>query len=137
MFRKIEQFLEQKGLFSREDLVVVNCDLNTHNFIVREASEAGGTASLVDWEKARIAPRTQDIAHFLLPTTTLWRDATATRLTSEQEAEFVNTYLAHSNVGSIGRFFTQFAAMRLIVSLRAVSWCAWALQETARGGGHY
>ena len=91
----------------------------------------------MDWEKARIAPRTQDIAYFLLPTTTLWRDATATRLTSEQEAEFVNTYLAHSNVGSIGRFFTQFAAMRLIVSLRAVSWCAWALQETARGGGHY
>ena len=88
----------------------------------------------MDWEKARIAPRTQDIAYFLLPTTTLWRDATATRLTSEQEAEFVNTYLAYSNVGSIGRFLTQLAAMRLIVSLRAVSWCAWALQEIARGG---
>ncbi len=131
-FRKIEQFLEQKGLFSREDLVIVNYDLNTHNFIVSEAG--GGSARLVDWEKARIAPRTQDVAHFLLPTTTLWRDATAARLTPEQEAEFVNTYLAYSNVGSIGRFLIQLAAMRLIVSLRAVSWCAWALQETARGG---
>ncbi len=46
----------------------------------------------------------------------------------------MNTYLAYSNVGSIGRFLTQLAAMRLIVSLRAVSWCAWALQEIARGG---
>lgn len=124
-FRKIEQFLEQKGLFSREDLAIVNYDLNTHNFIV---NETGDSARLVDWEKARIAPRTQDIAHFLLPTTTLWRAATATRLTPEQEAEFVNTYLGYSNVGSICRFFAQLAAMRLIVSLRAVSWCAWALQ---------
>ena len=132
-FRKIEQFLEQKGLFSKEDLVIVNYDLNTHNFIVSEANEAEGNACLVDWEKARIAPRTQDIAHFLLPTTTLWRDATATRLTLEQETEFVNTYLSYSNVGSLDRFLTQLAAMRLIVSLRAVSWCAWALRETTHG----
>ncbi len=128
-FERIEQFLEQKGLFSEEDLAIVNYDLNTHNFVVYE-----GEARLLDWEKARIAPRTQDVAHFLLPTTTLWRDATAARLTEEQETEFVETYLAHGNVGDPGRFRTQLEAMRLIVSLRAVSWCAWALQATARSG---
>ena len=128
-FRRIEQFLEHEGLFSEEDLAIVNYDLNTHNFVVHE-----GEARLLDWEKARIAPRTQDIAHFLLPTTTLWRDATAARLTEEQEEEFVDTYLSHSDVGEPVRFRTQLVAMRLIVSLRAVSWCAWALQATARSG---
>ena len=128
-FRRIEGFLEQEGLFSERDLAVVNYDLNTHNFIVN-----GSEAKLVDWEKARIAPRTQDVAHFLLPTTTLWRDATAAQLTLEQEAEFVETYLSHVDVGDARRFHAQLEAMRIIVSLRAVSWCAWALQETARGG---
>jgi aminoglycoside phosphotransferase (APT) family kinase protein len=128
-FQQIEGFLEQKGLFSKADLAIVNYDLNTHNFIVE-----GGEAKLVDWEKARIAPRTQDVAHFLLPTTTLWRDATAARLTPEQEAGFVETYLSRSSIEDTGRFRVQLQAMRIIVSLRAVSWCAWVLQETARRG---
>ena len=130
-FEKIEKFLEQKGLFTEEDLAIVNYDLNTHNFVVEDGG-AGGEAKLLDWEKARIAPRTQDLAHFLLPTTTLWRDATATLLTEDQEREFIDTYLAHTEVTDTDRFHTQLEAMRTIVSLRAVSWCAWALRETAQ-----
>lgn len=128
-FGRIEQFLEQSDLFSEEDLSIVNYDLNTHNFIVQ-----GAEAKLVDWEKARIAPRTQDVAHFLLPTTTLWRDASAARLTPDQETEFVDTYLSQSSLEDADRFRTQLEAVKIIVSLRAVSWCAWALQETARSG---
>jgi thiamine kinase-like enzyme len=126
-FRRIEDFLEQDDLFTGDDLAIVNYDLNTHNFVVEN-----GTAKLLDWEKARIAPRTQDLAHFLLPTTTLWRDDTATLLSEEQEREFAEEYLKHAPVPDTGRFHTQLEAMRTIVSLRAVSWCAWALQETAR-----
>ncbi len=127
-FERIEKLLEQDGLFTGDDLAIVNYDLNTHNFVVEN-----GVAKLLDWEKARIAPRTQDLAHFLLPTTTLWRDGTATLLSEEQEREFVEEYLNHTPTDDEGRFHTQLAAMRTIVSLRAVSWCAWALQETARG----
>ena len=130
-FEKIEKFLEQKGLFTEGDLAIVNYDLNTHNFVVEDGG-AGGEAKLLDWEKARIAPRTQDLAHFLLPTTTLWRDATATLLTEDQEREFIETYLSICQVTDTDRFHTQLEAMRTIVSLRAVSWCAWALRETAR-----
>ena len=126
-FRKIERFLEQDDLFTGDDLTIVNYDLNTHNFVVEH-----GEAKLLDWEKARIAPRTQDLAHFLLPTTTLWRDDTATLLSKEQERAFIEEYLKHAPVSNSGRFHTQLEAMRTIVSLRAVSWCAWALQETAR-----
>ena len=126
-FQKIEKFLERDDLFTGDDLTIVNYDLNTHNFVVDN-----GAAKLLDWEKARIAPRTQDLAHFLLPTTTLWRDDTAILLSKDQEREFVEEYLEHAPVEDTERFHTQLEAMRTIVSLRAVSWCAWALQETAR-----
>ncbi len=124
-FRKIEGFLQRKDLFTGDDLAIVNYDLNTHNFVVSD-----GTAKLLDWEKARISPRTQDLAHFLLPTTTLWRDDTAASLSEEQERTFVDAYLEHGLVEDTGRFLEQLEAMKTIVSLRAVSWCAWALQET-------
>ena len=130
-FARIESFLERRGLFVGDDLAIVNYDLNTHNFVV---GEAGGEAKLLDWEKARIAPRTQDLAHLLLPTTTLWRDDTATLLSEEQEREFVEAYLERHPVEDESRFYEQLEAMKTIVSLRAVSWCAWALQETARAG---
>ncbi len=126
-FERIEGFLEQDGLFTEDDLAIVNYDLNTHNFVVED-----GAARLLDWEKARIAPRTQDLAHFLLPTTTLWRDDTAVLLSEEQKREFVREYLEHAPVADTERFYIQLEAMRTIVSLRAVSWCAWALQETVR-----
>ncbi len=125
-FKRIEQFLKQDDLFT-DDLAIVNYDLNTHNFVVEH-----GEAKLLDWEKARIAPRTQDLAHFLLPTTTLWRDDTASLLSEEQERTFIEEYLEHAPVLDSERFHTQLEAMQTIVSLRAVSWCAWALQETAR-----
>ncbi len=125
-FRRIEG-LRRKDLFTGDDLAVVNYDLNTHNFVVED-----GEARLLDWEKARVAPRTQDLAHFLLPTTTLWRDETATTLSREQEEEFVDAYLERNPVTDEERFRLQLETMKIIVSLRAVSWCAWALQETAR-----
>jgi hypothetical protein len=128
-FRRIEGFLRREELFSGEDLAVVNYDLNTHNFIVD-----GGEAKLVDWEKARIAPRTQDLAHFLLPTTTLWRDATAALLSEEEEQRFVAAYLERCPAADRERFEERLEAMKVIVSLRAVSWCAWALQESERSG---
>lgn len=124
-FEKIEGFLERDDLFTGGDLAIVNYDLNTHNFVVED-----GVVRLLDWEKARIAPRTQDLAHFLLPTTTLWRDDTATLLSEEQENEFIEEYLEHAPTPDRERFYTQLEAMRTIVSLRAVSWCAWALRES-------
>lgn len=129
-FEKIREYQKVEGLFEPDDLAMVNYDLNTHNFVVE-----GGEARLLDWEKARVAPRTEDVAHFLLPTTTLWREETATRLTPEQEREFVDEYAARAGIFAEDRehFETQLAAVRVMISLRAVSWCAWALQAHERG----
>lgn len=127
-FDRIRGYREIEGLFKPEDLAIVNYDLNTHNFVVED-----GRARLLDWEKARIAPRTEDVAHFLLPTTTLWRDETAARLTPEQEQEFLDVYVEQAGIEDRGRFETQLTAVKLMISLRAVSWCAWALQAHERG----
>jgi Ser/Thr protein kinase RdoA (MazF antagonist) len=133
-FERIREFQKVEGLFETGDLAVVNYDLNTHNFVVEDGGDE--EARLLDWEKARIAPRTEDVAHFLIPTTTLWRDETATRLTLDQEREFVDEYASRAGIVEAEareRFETQLTAVRLMISLRAVSWCAWALQAHERG----
>lgn len=128
-FERVEEFLGDASLFADARLAVVNYDLNTHNFVVRD----DGAVRLLDWEKARIAPAAQDIAHFLIPTTTLWRNTSAARLTEAQEAAFVEEYMGAAGIADGDRFLRQLDAMKVIVSLRAVSWCAWALAETAKG----
>ncbi len=116
-------------VFAEPDLVIVNYDLNTHNFIVRPDD---GFVALVDWEKARIAPAVQDLAHFLLPTT-LWREATSTHLTTKQADRFVDTYLTARPHLDQDRFLVQLTLMQRLIALRAVSWCSWAVQAAATG----
>lgn len=115
-------------LFSTSDLAIVNYDLNTHNFVVEE-----GVARLLDWEKARLSPAVEDVAHFLLPTTTLWRDETASRLSQEQEREFIEEYVRCAGIDDRVRFEEQLEVASLAIALRAVSWCAWAQQAHFRG----
>lgn len=128
-FEAVERDLAASDdLFREPDLVFVNYDLNTHNFVVHD-----GQVALLDWEKARVAPAVQDLAHFLLPTTTLWRAATATRLTAAQRDGFIDAYLACRPAPDRTRFLQQLAAMERMIALRAVSWCAWALHAAATG----
>ncbi len=129
-FEVVEADLSRAAsVFAELDLVLVNYDVNTHNFIVA----ADGLVSLVDWEKARVAPAVQDLAHFLLPTTTLWRSATATRLTLDQERRFIDAYLAARPCTDRETFMAQLVQMRRLIALRAVSWCSWAVQAAAGG----
>lgn len=124
---RLEEIGDSGDLFAAEDLAVVNYDLNTHNFVVED-----GEARLLDWEKARLSPAVEDLAHFLLPTTTLWRDETAARLTPEQEREFVDEYVERAGTADRERFERQLEVASLAIALRAVSWCAWAQQAHFR-----
>jgi thiamine kinase-like enzyme len=112
----------------RADPAIINTDLNSHNFIVDD-----GRVSLIDWEKARIGPSLMDIAHFLLPTTTLWRDATATRLSEEQRETFLHAYIeARPGLEPEGYRAALHTALQL-ATVRAISWCAWSLAASERG----
>ncbi len=112
----------------RADQVIINTDLNSHNFIVDD-----GRVSLIDWEKARVAPSLMDIAHFLLPTTTLWRDATAARLSEEQRETFIQAYIEARPGLDSGNYRAALRPAMQLAAIRAISWCAWSLAASERG----
>ena len=112
----------------RDDLAIINTDLNSHNFIVDEAR-----VWLIDWEKARIGPTLLDVAHFLLPTTTLWRAATAARLTAGQRETFIRAYLNGRPELDADAYRAALRPAMRLAAARAVAWCAWALAASTRG----
>lgn len=129
LFDAVESGLsDEDDPFVGTNLSIVNTDLNSHNFVVHE-----GRVSLLDWERARFGPAVQDLAHFLIPTTTLWRDDTSARLSEADEDLFVNVYLSERLDLDRELFVAQLREMKRLATLRAVSWCAWLIQATATG----
>lgn len=132
---------------------VVNTELNSSNFLIVDPPGAGkqpgaagkdddgsapsanaggsGFGYLVDWEKPILGEVEQDLAHFLVPTTTFWK--TDTILTRAGMDAFVGLY--ERAVG--GRFDTSGVRARLddylaVTCLRGLTWCAMAMVEYSR-----
>ncbi len=68
---------------------VVNTEVNSGNFIVNRDR---GTLHLVDWEKPLWGDPSQDISHFRVPTTTLWK--TDYRMCEADRRAFLDAYRA-------------------------------------------
>ena len=66
---------------------IINTEVNSGNFI---ANRERGTLHLVDWEKPLWGDPSQDISHFRVPTTTLWK--TDYRMSSAGRRLFLDTY---------------------------------------------
>jgi aminoglycoside phosphotransferase (APT) family kinase protein len=66
---------------------VINTEVNSGNFI---ANRQAGTLHLVDWEKALLGDPSQDLSHFAVPTTTLWK--TDVRLDASARATLLEAY---------------------------------------------
>jgi aminoglycoside phosphotransferase (APT) family kinase protein len=116
------------GLFAEENLCIVNTEVNSNNFIVD-----GERASLVDWEKAVVSYRYQDLGHFLVPTTTLWKSDYT--FDGESRERFLRSYHRVSGIVDRG-FHIDFDDLSLRTSilektilLRALSWCFMAYYE--------
>lgn len=108
---------------------IVNTEVNSSNFLMSD----GGPCYLVDWEKPVLGEPEQDLAHFLVPTTTFWK--TDVVLGRPQMEEFVKDYRLAVN----GRFDTSGLAARLqdylaVTCLRGVTWCAMAYVEYSEPG---
>ncbi|WP_462326929.1 aminoglycoside phosphotransferase family protein [Desulfobaculum sp.] len=118
---------DAEALFAQDPMVIVNTEVNSHNFIVGDE----GNAWLVDWEKAVVSSRFQDIGHFLVPTTTLWK--TKHRYTAEQKQDFVAAYLRHAGLAMpIDDAMYRADLMERTILLRAMSWCYMAYHEYTR-----
>lgn len=113
----------EKDLFSNERLCTVNSEVNSGNFIISETRSV-----LVDWEKSVVSYRYQDLGHFLVPTTTLWK--TDFRFTHEQKADFIKSYLRYSGLDmGIDEMFYKTEILEKVILLRALSWCYMAYEQ--------
>ena len=135
---------EALPLFTAEPMVIANTEVNSGNFCIPRNSndkEHGGAAGgLVDWEKAVVTCRYQDLGHFLTPTTTLWK--TDYTYTEEGRRHFLSAYrkalLSHMettgasdihNVPDIEELLFKTNILERTILLRGLSWCYMAWHE--------
>lgn len=117
---------ETRSLFSGEDLCLVNTEVNSGNFLIGE-----GGAFLVDWEKAVASYRYQDLGHFLVPTTTLWKSDTV--LTPDEKMRFLAAYRrAACPQMAMDELAAKTRVLEKTILLRALSWCFMAWYEYTR-----
>ncbi|WP_300456795.1 aminoglycoside phosphotransferase family protein [Desulfobacula sp.] len=114
---------ETRTLFADEPRCLVNTEVNSGNFLV---SDAG--AYLVDWEKAVESYRYQDLGHFMVPTTTLWKSDF--RLTLDEKKYFLTAYHREACPDMDPDVMIQKTrVMEKTILLRALSWCFMAWYE--------
>jgi len=119
----IELAEQTRTLFAGEDLCLVNTEVNSGNFLVGDAG-----AYLVDWEKAVKSYRYQDLGHFMVPTTTLWKSDTI--LTPDEKSGFLAAYRQEACPGmSMDELTLKTRVMEKAILLRALSWCFMAWYE--------
>lgn len=130
MARAEDRKKAEKYLIAEPWLRVINTEINSSNFIVNEQTE---TCFLIDWEKPIYGEPAQDISHFLIPTTTLWKRDYA--LSHEEEELFISAYLNELPPCSQAKTLRERVEMfKFFNLLRAVSWCAMAWTEYIKPG---
>ncbi|MFW6380569.1 MAG: phosphotransferase family protein [Spirochaetota bacterium] len=131
--RRIRAYMEHvrrlatRSSFAAERLRVVNTEVNSGNFLVD-----GTRVRLVDWEKAVASYRYQDLGHFLVPTTTLWK--TDFTFSPDERRRFLAVYheLARPPV-SRDELDERTQLLEETILLRAFSWVYMAYAEYASG----
>lgn len=120
-------------LFASEEQVIVNTEVNSGNFLISEAASNGVGGWLVDWEKAVVSCRYQDLGHFLVPTTTRWK--TAYSFDDAGRREFLRQYIDACGLDiGIDELFEKTRVLEKTILLRALSWCYMAYREYTVGG---
>lgn len=133
---------------AREGLSIVNSEVNCTNFISpvddssnvepipggktesahREALAVAQGVKLVDWEKAVVSSRYQDLGHFLVPTTTLWKSPY--RFDESTRRAFLEEYHRISGcTSSIDELDHRTRVLENTIILRALSWTYMAYYE--------
>jgi aminoglycoside phosphotransferase (APT) family kinase protein len=108
---------------------IINTEVNNSNWILdRDA----GTIHLVDWEKPLWGDPSQDLSHFRVPTTTLWK--TNVRLTAEQQKSMMAAYKEALEDDHLRDTIEERTRLRDPFNcLRGVSWCAMAWVQYQQG----
>ena len=123
-FQSVQELAaETRSLFAGEEPCLVNTEVNANNFLI---SDQG--AYLVDWEKAVLSSRYQDLGHFLVPTTTLWKSETI--LSQADKKRFLQAYQQEAGLEcSLEELSRKTRILEKTILLRALSWCYMAYYE--------
>ncbi|MHA1280704.1 MAG: phosphotransferase [Candidatus Helarchaeota archaeon] len=101
---------------------IINTEVNNTNWIVNKEQ---GTTHLVDWEKPLWGDPSQDLSHFRVPTTTLWK--TDYLMSEDDKALMMNTYKENLSDPHLSDTIEERIRLRDPFNcLRGVSWCAMA-----------
>lgn len=120
MLMLVEESMVQ---YAQEDLCIVNTEVNSGNFLIN-----ADQSYLVDWEKAVVSYRYQDLAHFICPTTTLWK--TDVQYTDVEKRDFLKAYHNELDVKFDFELLCENTfLMEKVILLRAMSWCYMAYYE--------
>jgi predicted Ser/Thr protein kinase len=115
-----------RDYFTNEELCIVNTEVNSRNFIVQPQK-----TYLVDWEKAVLSYRYQDLGHFLVPTTTLWKSNYV--YSEEEKLLFIQYYIQKLDLDlDVKELFEKTKILERTILLRAISWCFMAYYEYTR-----
>lgn len=110
-------------------LCIINTEVNNSNWIVNRTA---GTYHLVDWEKPLWGDPSQDLSHFRVPTTTLWK--TDYRMSAEDQSEMMTAYKAAIQDAHLRDTIEERTRLRDPFNcLRGISWCAMAWVQYQRG----
>ncbi len=108
---------------------IINTEVNNSNWIVNRTA---ATFHLVDWEKPQWGDPSQDLSHFRVPTTTLWK--TDYRMSTEDQASMMAAYQAAIQDPHLQDTIEERTRLRDPFNcLRGVSWCAMAWVQYQRG----
>jgi len=111
-----------------EPLCIVNTEVNSGNFISPAPGSADARLKLVDWEKAVVSCRYQDLGHFLVPTTTLWKSEY--RFSQQTRRAFLQEYsTAAQPAVHIDELDRRTDILERTIVLRALCWCYMAYFE--------
>jgi aminoglycoside phosphotransferase (APT) family kinase protein len=108
---------------------IINTEVNNGNWIINREK---GSVHLVDWEKPLWGDPSQDLSHFRVPTTTLWK--TDYRMSQEDKQQMMNAYQAAIQDPHLRDTIEERTRLRDPFNcLRGVSWCAMAWVQYQRG----
>jgi len=108
---------------------IINTEVNNTNWIVNQEKN---TLHLTDWEKPLWGDPSQDLSHFRVPTTTLWK--TEYRMSEADKQMMMDAYKDSIEDLHLADTIEERTRMRDPFNcLRGVSWCAMAWVQYQRG----
>lgn len=123
-YEQVQKLADQtRVLFENEALCLVNTEVNSGNFLIGDQG-----SFLVDWEKAVVSFRYQDLGHFLVPTTTLWKSDHL--LQPQDKDRFLKVYQEEAGLDlRLEELRQKTRVLEKTILLRALSWCFMAYYE--------